>query len=133
MPALARARLGYVAAALATILVGLAVHRAPVPLPPAVRDVAGDALWAVMATWWVSAAWPSAPRLGRGAAALAVCFAVEIGQLLRTPVLDAVRATTLGRLALGTHFDPRDLAAYAAGVVAAVLLDAAASRASRRG
>jgi hypothetical protein len=39
------------------------------------------------------------------------------------PVLDALRRTTAGHLALGSGFDRRDFAAYAGGVLAAVLLE----------
>ena len=119
------ARTRHVAAALVTIVLGLLVHRRGTMLAPAVRDVAGDALWAAMMVWWVSALAPTTHRRWRGAAAYAVCAAVEAAQLLHTPRLDAVRATTLGHLVLGSGFDARDLFAYAAGVAAALLLDRA--------
>jgi hypothetical protein len=43
-------------------------------------------------------------------------------------VLDALRRTTAGHLALGSGFNRRDLAAYAGGVLAAVLLERAIER-----
>lgn len=113
----------YVTLALATIALGLLVHWRGDALAPALRDVAGDALWAAMIVWWVSAL---APHLGlpwRGASALAVCAAVEFGQRVHTPWLDPLRRTTLGHLVLGSDFDQRDLLAYVGGVLAAVLLD----------
>jgi hypothetical protein len=55
--------------------------------------------------------------------ALAVCFVVELSQLYHAPALDALRQTTVGHLVLGSDFDPRDLAAYAAGVLAAAMLE----------
>ena len=123
MPMPPRAR--YLALAAATIVVGLAVHRSGgvLPMPRAARDVLGDAIWAVMMWWWVGAVAPAARLPARGAAAVAICFAFEFGQLYRAPWIDALRRTTLGRLALGTDFDPRDLAAYAAGVLAAALAE----------
>jgi hypothetical protein len=54
--------------------------------------------------------------------------AVEVSQLYHAPVVDAVRATRLGHLVLGSGFDARDLAAYAGGIVGAVLLEAALIR-----
>ncbi len=120
------ARARYLALAIGTVGLGLAVHLRGTALPPAARDVLGDALWAAMMVWCVSAVAPAARRPTRGAAALAVCWAVEASQLYHAPALDAVRTTTVGRLVLGSGFDPRDLAAYAAGVLAAVLLEAAA-------
>ena len=119
------ARAAYVALALATIGIGLAVHRGLVPLPPTARDVAGDALWATMLAWWVGALAPRRPLAARSAVALGLCLAVETSQRLHTPALDAVRATTLGHLVLGSDFDPRDLAAYAFGVLGAALLERA--------
>ena len=119
------ARTRHLVAALVTIALGLLVHRRGTMLGPAVRDVAGDALWAAMIVWWVSALAPATRRRWRGAAAYAVCAVVEAAQLLHTPRLDAVRATTLGHLVLGSAFDVRDLFAYAAGVAAALLLDRA--------
>jgi hypothetical protein len=116
---LARRRARYLALAVATVAVGLAVHRRGDALPAAARDVLGDALWAGMIAWGVGAAAPGAALAGRAAVAYAVCATVELSQLVHHPALDASRRTALGRLALGSDFDPRDLAAYALGVAAA--------------
>ena len=124
-----RARARYAALAAATIAVGLTVHRwAALPLGARARDASGDALWAAMIAWWVGAAAPGARPWARAAAALALCSAVEGSQLYHTPALDALRRTTAGHLVLGSGFDPRDLAAYAAGVLAACALEWAARR-----
>lgn len=125
-------RLPYLALAVGTIAVGLLVHRGGLPLGTVARDVLGDALWAAMLAWWVGALAPGARLPVRSAWALAVCAGVELGQLLHAPPLDAVRRTTLGHLVLGSGFDPRDLAAYAAGVAAAALLERAVARRRRR-
>lgn len=107
--------------AVTTIVVGLAVHRG---LPAsAARDVAGDALWAMMLHWWITALRPQWSIGARAATAMALCALVETSQLVHTPTLDAVRATTMGHLVLGSGFDPRDFAAYALGVAVAALLD----------
>jgi hypothetical protein len=128
MPRWLRARVRYVALAVGTIVLGLAVHRGGGALSPSVRDVLGDALWAAMAAWWVSAVAPAMRLAWRAAVALAWCFAVEFSQLVHVPVLDALRQTTVGYLALGSGFDRRDFAAYAGGVLAAVLLERAIAR-----
>jgi hypothetical protein len=126
-----RARARYVALALATIAVGLTVHRGALPLGARARDATGDALWAAMIAWWVGAVAPGAPLRARAAAALAFCFAVEASQLYHAPALDALRGTTVGRLVLGSGFDPRDLVAYAAGVLVACAAERAAFRRGR--
>ena len=127
-----RARAAHAALALATIGVGLAVHLGGHALPPRLRDALGDALWAAMLVWWVSALWPARPLRWRAGLALGGAFAVEASQLLRTPALDAVRATRFGHLVLGSDFDARDLPAYAAGVLAAAAAEWAWRRATGR-
>jgi hypothetical protein len=127
-----RARLTYLALAAGTIVVGLAVHRGGAALGPAPRDVLGDMLWAAMIVWWTCVLAPAARSGTRGGMALAICLAVELSQRVHAPALDAVRATTLGHLVLGSDWDPRDLVAYAAGVVVAVLVDRAFGPARRR-
>ena len=120
---LARTRTTHIALALGTVVVGLAVHLTGAGLPPAARDIVGDALWAAMMLWWVSALAPDAPLAGRAAVALGICFAVEWSQLHQSPGLDAFRRTRIGHLLLGSGFDPRDFAAYSAGVLAAAAID----------
>jgi hypothetical protein len=120
-----RKRAIYIALALGTIAVGLLVHLQATTLGPVARDVTGDALWAAMVTFWVGALAPAARLAARAAVAYAVCLAVELSQLYHAPAIDAVRATFVGALVLGSGFDLRDLAAYALGVASAVLLDVA--------
>lgn len=122
------ARMRYVALAVGTIALGLAVHWRGGALSPVVRDVLGDAMWAAMVAWWIAAAAPAIRLPWRAAAALAFCFAVELSQLFRSPALDALRRTPAGHLALGSGFDPRDFVSYAIGVLAAVLLERAIER-----
>ena len=124
-----RRRVSFVALALLTITLGLTVHRSGDALGPAVRDMLGDALWAIMVCCSIGALITGRPVLLRSLAALMVCFAVELSQLLHWPALDAVRRTTLGHLVLGSGFDPRDLVSYALGVSVAVILEWSVSRA----
>ncbi len=131
MPPLVRTRATFVALAVGTIAIGLCVHWRGDILGVALRDVLGDALWAAMIAWWVTALFPGASLRTRGIAALAICFAVEVSQLYRLPTLDAVRRTTLGQLVLGSGFDPRDFVSYALGVLAATLLEWIVRRRSR--
>ena len=123
-----RQRVPYVALALLTIALGLAVHLRGRALDPAVRDILGDALWASMIHWWLGALAPRASTLARAGVAIGICFAVEIGQLYRAPWIDAIRRTTVGHLLLGSDFFPRDLAAYALGVLLAALAERALLR-----
>lgn len=119
---MASSRLRQLALAIGTIVVGLAVHLGGGFLPPAVRDVLGDALWAMMIVWWIGVVAPRLPLRTRGLTAFAICVAVELSQRWRTPWLDAIRDTLPGHLVLGSGYDPRDFLAYAAGVVAATVM-----------
>ena len=121
-------RLRYLAAALLTVAIGLGVHLGGSFIPPQIRDVAGDALWAAMMVWWVSALSPRSHVAVRAGVALGISWIVELSQLYHTPTLDAARATTIGGLILGSGFDARDLVAYAAGVFAAVIIEAMVRR-----
>jgi hypothetical protein len=121
-----RRRAAFLALACATIAAGLVVHLRGTALGPVIQDVLGDALWAMMIAWWVGALAPRARLAVRSTATYAVCATVELSQLYHTPALDAVRATTTGRLVLGSGFDPRDLVAYGVGVVLAALFESAA-------
>ncbi len=128
-----RARAPFIALALATIALGLGVHWSRGVFAPVPRDVLGDALWARMIAWWIGALAPDRALAARSAAAFAVCVAVELSQLVHTPALDALRGTAVGHLFLGNGFDPRDLAAYALGVLAATALEYAVRRRLGRG
>lgn len=117
------ARPAYIALAIATIALGLTVHLHGEALGPVWRDVIGDIIWGAMITWWVSAIAPRTSSRARILAAVVICFTVEVSQLYHTPGLDTLRSTTMGKLTLGSGFDPRDLVAYVTGVLAASYLE----------
>lgn len=127
-PGVMRRSAVYVVFAVATIAAGLIVHHHGTILNPTVRDILGDALWATMIVWWVSAIAPRTPLANRAAIAYAICAAVELSQRVHTPTLDAIRNVTLGKLILGSGFDPRDFAAYALGVAVAIVIELVAGR-----
>ena len=83
----------------------------------------GDALWAMMIYWIVGGIGPTLAGSRRAIIAVLVCWSVELSQLYHPPWLDGLRDTTIGRLTLGTGFDPRDFAAYAMGIAAAFVLE----------
>lgn len=116
-------RLWLTAAIVATIAAGLASRHFPWLLPSWLGKFPGDALWALMV--YLGLAWlaPRARPLRLAAVALATCWLVEASQLYRAPWLDALRATTLGHLALGSTFVWLDLIAYAVGVAIGAWLD----------
>jgi len=118
-----RRRIVPVVLAIVTILIGLMVHSGRFRLGPVAQDVLGDALWAALIAWLLGAIAPRSRLSRRTAVAFAVCVTVELSQLLHGPAIDAIRRTTPGQLVLGSGFDPRDLVAYAGGVLAAAVLE----------
>lgn len=115
-------RVWYLVLAFAAIAAGLTVHLGGSGVPPAARDVLGDALWAAMMVCWMGVLAPRLPLRTRALVALAVCVAVELSQRYQTPALDALRRTVPGQLVLGSGYDPRDFLAYALGVALAAVL-----------
>ncbi len=118
-----RYRARYFALGVAVMVVGLAVHFQGTSLSANARDVIGDALWATMMASFVSASLPRRRPWQRYFTALVICYAVELSQLSQLSALQYVRSTLLGRLVLGSGFDPRDFAAYALGIVVFIALD----------
>jgi Protein of unknown function (DUF2809) len=114
----------YALAILLTIAAGLASRRWPWLLPEALGKYPGDALYAVMVYWLVVLVRPRDGTVRSGAVALGICFAIEVLQLWQPPWLQAIRATTIGHLVLGSYFNAPDLLAYAIGVVAAMAIEA---------
>ena len=120
-----RRRIRYAALAVATIIIGLVVHRVDLGLNRIVRDMLGDALWAMMMFYWLGLLLPRTRLWTRTASTLAICFGVEASQLYHSPQLDALRATLPGHLLLGSGFDAGDLLSYSFGVAAAALIERA--------
>jgi hypothetical protein len=119
-----RPRLPFIALAAGTIVLGLLVHlQGQALFLPVTRDVVGDALYAVMTFWWIGAAAPHVSLRNRWLIALLFCVAIELSQLYHAQMIDAVRATLLGHLVLGSYFDWRDLGVYAGATLAAVLTE----------
>ena len=108
-----------------TVALGLASRRYGFALPTFVATYAGDTLWAAMVFWGLALVFRSKSTLILASGALALAFLVESSQLYHAPWLDAVRATRLGVLVLGSGFLWSDLACYVVGVSLAVALDIA--------
>lgn len=109
---------------IATLALGLATRRFPHAFPELVARFGGDALWAAMVLWLSALLRPTAGTRRLALVALAVSFAVEVGQLYQAPWIDAVRRTVVGRLVLGQGFLWSDLVSYAVGVGLAAGVDA---------
>jgi Protein of unknown function (DUF2809) len=122
-PPRARRRWLYAGAVAATIAAGLASRTYAAHLPWWLAKNAGDALYATMVFWGFGFLAPRARTSRVALAAAAFCFAIELTQLYQAPWIDAVRATTPGRLVLGQGFHAFDLVCYVVGVGLGVALE----------
>jgi hypothetical protein len=112
-----------------TIVLGLASRRYAAHLPSWLAKNAGDALYATMMFWGIGLLAPRISTLGAALGAAGLCFAIEASQLYHAPGIDAVRATRLGALVLGSGFHALDLLCYVIGVVVAAGIELTARRA----
>jgi hypothetical protein len=122
-PSPVRSRRRCAIAVAVTIAAGLASRGYAAHLPWWLAKNAGDALYATMVFWGLGFLAPRAHTSRVAFAALAFCVAIELSQLHRAPWIDAVRATTPGRLVLGQGFHAFDLVCYAIGVALAVAIE----------
>ena len=127
-----RARWRYAGAVAVTIVAGLASRRYAAYLPWWLAKNAGDALYATMVFWGFGFLAPRATTSRVALAAVAFCFAIELTQLYQAPWIDAVRATTPGRLVLGQGFHAFDLVCYVAGVGLGMALEVGLRGRARR-
>ncbi|MFG6491190.1 DUF2809 domain-containing protein [Microbacterium sp. P03] len=119
----ARSRVRVAALAVLVVGAGLAVH---LWLPDsAVSDIAGDALYAIVAFLAVVFIAPRVRPWIAGAIALGWCMAVELFQLTGVP-LQVGGLIPPAVLVLGTVFDARDLLVYVVTVALMTGADAAA-------
>ena len=120
-----RRRLLLLLALLLTIAGGLALRRFGyvANLPFGIVKYGGSILWGAMVYWLLATIFVAARGLRVAFIALIVAIAVELFRLWHTPALDAFRLTTAGALLLGRVFSLWNIAAYAAGIAAALALD----------
>lgn len=112
-----------------TIACGLALRRFgyEAGLSFTVVKYGGSILWGTMVYWLLASIFVGVRRDGIALAALILAAGVELFRLWHTPAMDAFRLTTAGALLLGRVFSPWNILAYAAGIVAALILDWALS------
>lgn len=108
---------------MATIALGLASRTWARHLPWWLAKNAGDALYATMMVFAIGWLRPRARSWQVAAAAIAVCFAIELSQLYQAPWIDEIRATLPGRLVLGQGFHAFDLVCYVIGAAIGIAVE----------
>jgi hypothetical protein len=98
------------------VCAGLLSRSDAIGLPPFSAKYGADALWALMVFLGVRFLFVAWRTMAIAGLATAASCAVEFSQLYHAPWLDAIRRTTIGRLALGDTFAWADIAAYLVGI-----------------
>ncbi len=119
----------------AYLIIGIALLATVVLIALFVRDAfirpyVGDVLAVALVYSVLRAATPLS-RVGSAAVALGIAAAIEIAQALNMLGALGLSGNTLARTVLGGSFDWLDMAAYAAGAVISLAVDAKFSRAAR--
>jgi len=87
----------------------------------------------MMVFWLLALGWRRAASLKLACSTIAIAFAVEFSQLYHAGWIDAIRATRIGALALGSGFLRSDLICYLVGAALAAAIDALITMRSRSG
>lgn len=127
-----RNRLVAIAAGVLVTATGLVWRSGHLPLSPFLTKYGGDALWALLVFIGCGFLLPRAFTLKIAVMSLGFACSIEFLQLYHAPWIDSLRATLPGRLVLGSTFNPPDLIAHAAGVVAGTFCEAFCRSGSQR-
>ena len=98
------------------IAAGLVLRSRAIPIPDIIAKYGGDALWALMVFCGVGCLFYRQTTVQVSMMAFLISCVVEVSQLYHAPWIDAIRATRLGALAIGSIFNWPDFLAYAFGV-----------------
>ena len=109
-------------ATLAALVIGLGLlwRSGLFPLSDFLSKYGGDALWALVVFLGFGFIFSRSSTLRVGLIAICFAWSIEFSQLYHAPWIDAIRATRLGGLVLGSSFNVPDLFAYAVGIAIGV-------------
>jgi glycopeptide antibiotics resistance protein len=108
---------------IAAAILGLGSRRFAANLPDVIVAYAGDTAWALAVFLMLGLVFPNLSTLRTASLALVVSVFVEVSQLYHAPWIDSIRDNPFVHLALGSGFDPRDLACYTVGIVIGALIE----------
>jgi hypothetical protein len=120
-----RNRAVYAACAIGAVAAGLLTRSRFLDLPRTVAKYSGDAVWALLVFFLLGFLFPRKPTWRIALLAAAFATTIEFLQLYHAPWINHLRSLWIGRMILGSTFNPPDLLAYAVGIVIGVMLDRA--------
>jgi hypothetical protein len=118
-----RSRAISIASIILAAILGLGSRRFAAFLPGPVVAYTGDAMWALAVFLGLGFVFPALSTHWVALLDALISTLVEVSQLYRAPWIDAIRSTSIGHLALGSDFDPKDLVCYAVGIGIGVLIE----------
>lgn len=118
-----RSKTVWTALLIVVAICGLGSRKLGSYLPRVIAAYTGDAAWALAVFVGLGLLFPRLATWRAGALALAISFVVEASQLYHAAWIDAIRNSSLGHLALGSGFEPTDLACYTVGVAVGVFVE----------
>ncbi len=116
-----RNRTRYFLIILFTIILGLSSRTAIVP--QFIYPYLGDFFYALMIYFIMGFLFPKKRLLGIAALSILICFSIEFLQLYQAQWIINLRATTLGKLVLGSGFLKSDLISYLLGVFLGFIME----------
>jgi glycopeptide antibiotics resistance protein len=123
-----RSRVVQIALLMLVAICGLSSRKYASYLPRFLAAYTGDTAWTLAVFLAIGLLVPRLSTWSVAALALAISFTVELSQLYHAPWIDAIRDTTIGHLALGSGFDPRDMACYTMGTGIGLLIETLSTR-----
>jgi hypothetical protein len=104
-------------------ILGLGSRRFAPYLPDVIVAYTGDTMWALAVFLGLGLVFPALATRWVALLALVISCLVELSQLCHARWIDLIRDNAIVHLALGSGFDPKDLACYTVGVGAGVLIE----------
>lgn len=116
-----RNRIHYLFFIIVTICIGLFSRSRYIP--DLIYPYLGDLLYCLMFYFIIGFLFPKMKSVNVLLYSVAICFVVEVSQLIQVDWLNNIRNTTLGKLTLGSGFLWSDLVSYSIGGFTGLLFE----------
>jgi hypothetical protein len=92
-------------------------------IPDLIYPYLGDLLYCLMFYFIIGFLFPKIKSVNVLLYCVAICFVIEVSQLIKVDWLNEIRNTTLGKLTLGSGFLWSDLVSYTLGGLVGLVLE----------
>jgi hypothetical protein len=105
------------------ITIGIGLFSRSRFIPDLIYPYLGDLLYCLMFYFIVGFLFPKMKSVNVLLCCVAICFIIEVSQLIKVDWLNEIRNTTLGKLTLGSGFLWSDLVSYTLGGLVGFVLE----------